>query len=192
MPTSFSMIKSSSSDNGVYRFDGCSLIADVDEHFAINGTVITSMTFAENAGVLQIEFSDGSSISITNFISIQDINIEALNKRGPNGPNAYDGRDGKAGKNGKDGERGERGEQGVIGLRGDTGDIGPDGDYGPDGDQGKVGINGFMGERGERGEQGKLGMMGKDGAVGISNIILSGQEPSADHYVGITNPIWIK
>jgi Collagen triple helix repeat (20 copies) len=191
--TKFSMVKPSSTDHNIYRFDGNSLTADVDSNF-LAGTYITEMTYLEGKGTLQLLFSDGSTISITNFLKISDLEIQAVTKKGISGTSGLLGRSGKQGRDGQTGREGGRGATGDIGQQGDIGDDGvkgPKGFYGDDGLPGNLGPRGSVGIRGLMGKTGNRGDFGEQGSEGLSRFVYSLIEPIAEDYAGVAIPIWI-
>lgn len=182
LKVAMSMLSVPSTQSGLIRFDGSSLVADINKNELIKGAYINKVQYNEQETTLIVTMSDGTNFSISNFIAIDTLSAEAIKKRGANGINGSNGKNGLNGKAGIEGARGEKGPNGNIGLKGQIGILGPNGDRGPDGVSGIVGVKGYSGPRGERGLSGIRGPMGENGVDGMSNIVLSSAAPDVTPY----------
>lgn len=193
MITPFTMIELMTSDIGIFRYDGNSIVGDVTESSLVSGTYIKDVVFYDYTGSLKVYLSDGSNILINNFLTLSGVSVEAIAKKGFVGTAGADGKPGLDGKLGLDGAAGDQGLDGDIGPIGDRGYQGDYGNEGNVGDNGSMGQAGLDGNAGLQGSVGRPGVMGNTGNGGYSNVVYSYTQPNLSILTLPTNsiPIWI-
>lgn len=118
--------------------------------------VITGGLFDPTSGVLTLNFSDSSALTVTGFLTNSNIGV------GPEGPPGPAGKPGANGRHGIDGRPGTPGCTGPRGYRGPMGPTGPAGPHGGGGSTGPAGPSGPTGPTGPAGEDGKTPEFGKE------------------------------
>jgi hypothetical protein len=137
---------------------------------------LVDISYDMDSGLLFARFSDHSEIVLSDFLTLDDINLSQrgkrgdIGKKGKPGDKALDGRSGRPGMQGCVGIRGDRGYKGMSGNQGSVGLVGDKGITGLIGEVGEKGYKGLTGSVGSAGYRGKTGLQGYPGNRGITGL----------------------
>lgn len=151
--------QSTSSQNGVWVFNGSSSAMTRPTDFPSGGTIVGGTLFVVTEGTV---FGDTLWILTTNGSVTIDTGVQAWAQRGvqgTTGPTGANGNTGATGAQGNTGATGSAGTQGSTGATGVQGATGPQGNTGTAGTQGSTGATG-AGATGATGPQGATGAGG--------------------------------
>lgn len=151
--TPLSMLLGKGSPGSDVTFDGKQVV--VTEEQDINNSGVVTGNFDDATGTLTLILVNGQKITVSGFMTRNDIGV------GPPGP------------------PGAPGAKGADGLLGADGLQGPTGCQGPPGTPGATGPQGIPGVKGEQGAPGEKGEKGDKGDIGTVNVFIQTEDPGA-------------
>jgi hypothetical protein len=144
-------------------FDGARVVLEAPGEEVVGKTLVSGQ-FDDSTGTLVMLLGDGSTLSISGFITPNSIGVGVT---GPTGP---------------------KGDPGADGLIGEPGPQGPQGCQGPPGIPGRTGAPGIPGAVGDRGPIGPTGPTGPAGLDGVVKIYIQAEDPGS---VG-AGALWVR